>query len=68
MKQKKSLVTLTLTLGIILVLAGLVSANVPAPPVNQSIGFDDTIFNNLDGGRLPCMSRRSARYRTYSQC
>ena len=22
-------------------------ADVPAPPVNQSLGFDDTIFNNL---------------------
>ena len=47
MQQKKSSVTVVLTLGIILVLAGVVSANVPAPPVNQLIGFDDTIFNNL---------------------
>jgi hypothetical protein len=47
MQQKKSLVTVVLTLGIILVLAGVVSANVPAPPVNQTIGFADTIFNNL---------------------
>ena len=33
MKQKKLLVASTLTLGIIFLLAGLVSANVPAPPV-----------------------------------
>jgi hypothetical protein len=48
MNQNKSLITAVLALWIIVVLAGLVSANVPAPPVNQSIGFDDTIFNNLE--------------------
>ena len=47
MKEKKLLAALTFTLGVVLVLAGLASANIPAPPVNQSIGFDDTIFNNL---------------------
>ena len=47
MKQKKIFAALTSTLGVILLLAGLASANIPAPPVNQSIGFDDTIFNNL---------------------
>jgi len=36
-----------LTSAVCLLLAGSCWANVPAPPVNQQIGIDDAIFNNL---------------------
>ena len=38
---------LALVACITLFTAGVTMANVPAPPVNQFVGIDDTIFNNL---------------------
>ena len=45
MKQKG--LSLLLILGMVFVFAGVSLANIPAPPVNQIAGFDDTEFNFL---------------------
>jgi hypothetical protein len=39
--------SLLLILGVVCAFAGITTANVPAPPVNQIAGFDDTEFNGL---------------------
>ena len=45
--MKRKGLSLLLILGVVFVFAGVSVANVPAPPVNQIIGFDDTEFNGL---------------------
>ena len=47
MKHVK-LFSLALVACITLFTAGVTMANVPAPPVNQILGVDDTIFNTLE--------------------
>jgi hypothetical protein len=47
MQQKKSLLTVIFTLGITLFIAGLLRADIPAPPVNQTIGIDDVSVGEL---------------------
>ena len=48
MNEKKRALTIIFTVVITLLSVGTVEANIPAPPVNQTIGFYDTIFNNLE--------------------
>jgi hypothetical protein len=45
--MKKNIISFTIVLGFILAFALPVLANVPAPPVNQTIGIPDTTFDNL---------------------
>ena len=45
--MKRKGLSLLLILGMVFVFAGVSVANVPAPPVNQIVGFDDTEFNGL---------------------
>ena len=44
----KKLSLIALVAGIALLTAGVAMANIPAPPVNQTLGFDDTSFDSLD--------------------
>ncbi len=42
--KELSIIIISMTM---LLLPNAIRADVPAPPTNQSLGFDDTIFNNL---------------------
>jgi len=46
-KRKKLLLVVTIT-GISLLCAGISWSEIPSPPVNQQLGMDDGIFNNLE--------------------
>ena len=45
--MKRKGLALLLILGFVFVSASISMANIPAPPVNQIAGFDDTEFNFL---------------------
>jgi hypothetical protein len=47
-KMKSRLFSISLVFVFILVSAMVIWANVPSPPVNQTIGIDDSDFNNLE--------------------
>ena len=47
MNERKELLAIIVAVVIMLLSFGTVWANIPAPPVNQTLGFYDTIFNNL---------------------
>ena len=47
MHESKTVLAIVVTVVIMLLSSGTVGANIPAPPVNQTLGFYDTIFNNL---------------------
>jgi hypothetical protein len=47
MKERKGVPLFVIIAVITLYLAGIGWADVPAPPANQSLGFKDTVFNNL---------------------
>jgi hypothetical protein len=48
MKVKRKGLLLTVTIaGITLLFAGTGWADIPAPPVNQQVGIDDGVFNEL---------------------
>ena len=45
--MKRKGLSLLIILGVVFVFAGVSTANIPAPPVNQIAGFPDTEFNAL---------------------
>jgi hypothetical protein len=48
MHERKTVLAIVVTVVITLLSFGTVGANIPSPPVNQTLGFYDTIFNDLE--------------------